>query len=199
MMNLDSRKLWIFDLDGTLTRSVHDFQSIRSTLGLAEGAPILESIAKMDEHRQSAALEQVASWERGLVSRAAAQPGAAELLSRLRGHGMQLGILTRNLSSLAHETLAEVGLSEFFSYEDVLGRDSAAPKPSPEGIDRLLSQWGGTPAAAVMVGDYIFDAQAGKAAGAATVLIDPVGRPEWRPFADLVITELQELLDHVAA
>jgi HAD superfamily hydrolase (TIGR01549 family) len=198
-MKLDSRRFWIFDLDGTLTRSVHDFQSIRSTLGLADGAPILESIAAMDESRQREAMEQVALWEQGLVSRAEAQPGAAQLLSRLRDRGARLGILTRNLCSLAHQTLDQVGLAEFFSSEDVLGRDSAAPKPSPDGIHRLLSQWRGMPGEAVMVGDYIFDAEAGKTAGASTVLVDPIGHPEWHPFADLVVSELRELLDHVHA
>jgi HAD superfamily hydrolase (TIGR01549 family) len=198
-VDLSERSLWIFDMDGTLTRSVHDFQTIRSTLGLADGAPILESIEVMGDTERTAALEEVAAWERGLVARAAAQPRARELLARLQSRGARLGILTRNLRSLAHLTLAEAGLSEYFARTDVLGRDSAAPKPSPEGILLLLEQWAGTADQAVMVGDYVFDAQAGRAAGVATVLLDPARRPEWEGFADLVLDELGDLLDHVIA
>jgi len=196
-MDLGNRSLWIFDMDGTLTRSVHDFETIRNTLGLAEGAPILESIAAMDDAEQAAALGEVAAWERSLVARAAAQPGATELLTRLRSRGARLGILTRNLRSLAHLTLAEAGLAEYFAPADVLGRDSAAPKPSPEGIQLLLEQWNGLAHEAVMVGDYVFDAQAGRAAGVATILLDPDHRPEWRGFADLVLDELADLLEHL--
>ncbi|HIN00314.1 MAG TPA: HAD family hydrolase, partial [Deltaproteobacteria bacterium] len=34
------RKYWIFDLDGTLTVAVHDFNAIRNELGIPAGQPI---------------------------------------------------------------------------------------------------------------------------------------------------------------
>ena len=49
-----------------------------------------------------------------------------------------------------------------------------------------------------MIGDYIFDVQSGRAAGTATVLIDPAKRPEWAQSADIVIAEFAELLGHVS-
>jgi HAD superfamily hydrolase (TIGR01509 family) len=197
-MILDSRRYWIFDMDGTLTRAVHDFAAIRARLGIAEGAPILESISALDAEAQSTALATVAEWEHGLVRRATAQPGVAMLLDRLRQRGVRLGILTRNLCALAHETLGAASLTEFFDPEDVLGRDSAEPKPSPEGIQILLARWEARPDEAVMIGDYVFDVQSGRAAGTATVLIDPARRPEWALSADLIITDFAELLDHVS-
>jgi HAD superfamily hydrolase (TIGR01509 family) len=197
-MILDSRHYWIFDMDGTLTHAVHDFSAIRKKLGLAEGAPILESISALDGAARSEALATVARWEHGLVRRAAAQPGVTMLLGRLQQRGDRLGILTRNLCTLAHDTLDATGLADFFSPEDVLGRDSAEPKPSPEGIKILLSRWGASPEEAVMVGDYVFDVQSGRAAGTATVLIDPARRPEWAQSADIIIGEFAELLGHVS-
>ena len=197
-MILDSQRYWIFDMDGTLTRAVHDFSTIRDALGLAEGAPILESISALDRQAQIRALMTVAEWEQRLIQQATVQPGATMLLSRLQRRGDRLGILTRNLCALAHETLEAVGLSGFFEPEDVLGRDSAEPKPSPEGIEILLERWGAKPEEAVMIGDYLFDVQSGRAAGTATVLIDPSKRPEWKPFADIVIADFAELLDYVS-
>ncbi len=197
-MDLGSRKFWIFDLDGTLTRAVHDFPTIRASLGLAEGAPILESIEAMAQNEKSEALEKVAVWERALVARAEPQPSAERLLTRLREQGASLGIVTRNLTSIAQQTLSQVKLASFFAHEDILGRDRAHAKPSPVGIESLLERWHGRPDQSVMVGDWVFDAQAGRAAGVATVLVDPVGRTAWRPFADLVIRDLRELLDLVS-
>jgi len=40
-------KHWIFDMDGTLTLAVHDFDEIRKSLGIVEGKPILEAISEM--------------------------------------------------------------------------------------------------------------------------------------------------------
>ncbi len=49
---------WIFDMDGTLTISAHDFEYIREQLGLPPQVPILEALNAMPED-QSAPL-----WER---------------------------------------------------------------------------------------------------------------------------------------
>jgi len=197
-LHLGSRQFWIFDLDGTLTRAVHDFATIRASLGLGEGEPILESIAAMAADKKSTALDKVAAWERALVTKAEPQPCAEELLTRLRERGAELGIVTRNRTDLAHQTLAQVKLASFFEHADVIGRDRAQPKPSPAGIECLLERWRAQPDQSVMVGDYVFDVQAGRSAGTATVLIDPVGRSDWQPFADLVIRDLDALLDLVS-
>ncbi|MEY4949417.1 MAG: hypothetical protein RL698_1628, partial [Pseudomonadota bacterium] len=38
---------WIFDLDGTLTVAMHDFDAIRTALDLPTGRPILEALAEL--------------------------------------------------------------------------------------------------------------------------------------------------------
>ena len=40
-------KHWIFDMDGTLTIGVHDFDMMRSELGLAPDQGILEAVQAM--------------------------------------------------------------------------------------------------------------------------------------------------------
>lgn len=41
-LNLSQCRAFIFDLDGTLTLAVHDFEAIRRSLGIPAGVPILE-------------------------------------------------------------------------------------------------------------------------------------------------------------
>ena len=185
-------------MDGTITRSVHDFTVIRERLGLAPKAPILESLEEMSEPDKKHALQVVAQWELGLVQQAVAQPGVIRLLTYLQERGDRLGVLTRNLRSLALETLDAVDAAGFFDSRDVLGRDSAKPKPSPEGIQTLLARWNAKPEQAVMVGDYLFDVQSGRAAGTATVLLDPKQRGIGADFADLVVTEIDQLFQIVS-
>ena len=43
------RKYWIFELDGTLTVAVHDFNAIRKELGIPERQPIVEALKSLPE------------------------------------------------------------------------------------------------------------------------------------------------------
>ena len=52
-MLLSHCQYWIFDLDGTLTIAVHDFDAIRDELGLPAGEPILEAMSKLPRNRPS--------------------------------------------------------------------------------------------------------------------------------------------------
>ena len=184
------RSHWIFDLDGTLTVPVHDFDGIRRELGLPPGLPILEQLALLPADEAEPLHRRLEQIELELARSARAWPGVEGLLGALAGRGATLGILTRNLRSLAEITLNEVGLGGFFLPGHILGRNEAAPKPSPEGVELLLRRWQATPEDAVMVGDYLFDLQAGRAAGTATVLVDSDGSRPWRHLADRVVREL---------
>ena len=60
--NLLKRKYWIFDLDGTLTIAVHDFDAIREELGIPEGQPIiktLESLPVKESRKQKKKLQEI--------------------------------------------------------------------------------------------------------------------------------------------
>lgn len=193
-MSLLSRTHWIFDMDGTLTLAVHDFDAIRAELGLPEGRLILEALAERPEDERARLLERLDGIELRLARASKPQPGATSLLEDLTARGARLGILTRNSRDNAYATLDAAGLAHFFAPECVLGREQAPPKPSPAGIHQLLSRWGGEPASAVMVGDYQLDLVCGRAAGTATVYLDPSGRFDFAELADHRIRRLDELL-----
>ena len=123
-------------------------------------------------------------------------PGALEAVEKLHQSGAQLGILTRNDRDIALLTLETIGIGHYFSEDNVLGRKEAAPKPDPAGIHQLLAEWGAEPSEAVMVGDYLFDLQAGRAAGTATVHVARPDGKTWPKFTDITVTTLAGLADY---
>lgn len=180
---LQDRTHWVFDLDGTLTLPMHDFEAIRRSLGIPSGADILAHLAALPDAEARAKHAWLFEHERGLAESAQVAPGAVELVLDLHGRGRTLGILTRNSRKLAWTTLAAIGLSHVFGESHVLGREDAAPKPSPEGLYRLATMWNVSPTELVMVGDFRFDLECGRAAGAATVLVNLEENP-WPELAD---------------
>ncbi|MAC99604.1 MULTISPECIES: HAD family hydrolase [Pseudomonas] len=164
---------WVFDLDGTLTLAQHDFPAIRRELGVPADADILTYMATLPAADYTAMKAQLDAIELRLAAEVEPAPGAVELVRQLREQGRRLGILTRNLQVVARSTLSCLGILDCFAAEDVLGREDAAPKPSPDGIHQLLDRWQLSPDEAVMVGDFRFDLEAGRAAGSRTCLILP--------------------------
>lgn len=193
-MRMLDRRFWIFDMDGTLTLAVHDFEAIRAMLGLPAGSEILETLAALPPVKARPLWQRLDEIEMDLAGRATAAPGARALLAALRSRGARLGILTRNSVRAAHETLRVAGLQAYFDSRWVLGREGAVPKPDPHGIRTLLSRWQASPSRTVVVGDYLFDLQAGRSAGAATVYVDTSGLFPWREHADLSVRTLDALL-----
>ena len=193
-MSILERRHWIFDLDGTLTRSVHDFDDIRDQLGLPEGNEILETLSAMPADRARPLWKKLDKIELDLTRCARAAEGAVALLEHLAGEKYQLGVLTRNSLRCAHETLRVAGLERYFEESSILGREAAEPKPSPEGILALLSQWQAPASTALIVGDYLFDLQAGRAAGTATVYVDETGEFPYSEHADLQVERLDTLI-----
>lgn len=180
-------------MDGTLTVAAHDFALIRAQLGLPPGQPILEALAALPERESAPLWARLDVLELELAQRARPAPGAAELLAALRERGARLGILTRNSFANALVTLEAAGLGAFFAPADVVAREHAPPKPRPDGIRRLLARWNAGPEEAVMVGDYRFDLEAGRAAGVATVYVDLDGSHAFAKHADLRVTRLGDL------
>jgi HAD superfamily hydrolase (TIGR01509 family) len=194
-MNLRSKSFWIFDLDGTLTLPVHDFEYIRSELAIPAIADILGYLDSLPKDEASWRYIRLQEIEIQLAYQAKPAHGALDAVSKLHQSGAQLGILTRNDRDIAMLTLKTIGMGHYFADENVLGRSEAPPKPDPAGIHRLLSEWGAAPSEAVMVGDYLFDLQAGRSAGTTTV---HVGRPDgkaWLEYTDYSVTTMDEMLE----
>jgi HAD superfamily hydrolase (TIGR01509 family) len=187
-------KAVIFDLDGTLTEPLLDFDAMRAEIGLPPG-PILEQLAHADAATRARADEILRRHEREAIARATLSDGCAELLALLEARGIPAAILTRNVREVVDKFTETFG----FSFAGIYTREDGPHKPSPVGVLALCAKMGATPADTLVVGDYKFDILAGRAAGCPTVLVlgahrpSPEELPEWGP-PDLVVESLRELL-----
>lgn len=186
-MKLHGARHWVFDMDGTLTLAAHDFPAIKRALGIPLDDDILHHLASLPAEVAAAKHAWLLDHERELALAAQPAPGAIELVRELQARGCRLGVLTRNAHSLALLTLQAIGLGETFASDDVLGRDEAPPKPHPGGLLHLAERWQVAPSELVMVGDYRYDLECARAAGACSVLVNLAANP-W-----------PELVDHFAA
>ncbi len=180
-------------MDGTLTLPIHNFEDIRKSIGIAPGQPILEAIDKMPEDQAKAAIQMLHQLEMDLAYQAQPQPGVDSLLDQLIHKGKTLGILTRNGDKITHATLEAAGLSRFFEKRTIISRDSCLPKPNPDGVIHLLDLWQAEKDETVIVGDYLYDIEAGFKAGINTVHYDHQGVFAWPEFAHHKITRLDQL------
>ncbi|MFJ1573978.1 N-acetylmuramic acid 6-phosphate phosphatase [Pseudomonas fluorescens] len=191
-MSLSTVRNWVFDMDGTLTVAVHDFAAIRVALGIPPENDILTHLAALPAAEAEAKHAWLLEHERDLAVASTAATGAVELVRELAGRGCQLAILTRNARELAHVTLEAIGLADCFAKELVLGRDEAAPKPSPDGLLKIAQAWDVDPSELVMVGDYRIDLECGRTAGARTVLVNLPDNP-WPELTDWHAADCRQL------
>lgn len=191
-MSLAEARHWVFDMDGTLTIAVHDFLAIKRALDIPEEDDILHHLAALPAEEAAGKRAWLLDHERELAYAATPAPGARELLHDLRDRGCRLGVLTRNAHELALVTLQAVGMGDCFARDDILGRDEAPPKPDPGGLLHLAAKWDVEPQAMVMVGDFRFDLECAKAAGARGVLVNVPDNP-WPELTDLHARDCREL------
>ncbi len=179
----------VFDLDGTLVDSQHDFPRLRKTVvRLAEkyGVPpgrlsITETVNRLQRdataimHQQNLPEGQLFRFENEVneaidaiemeaLPRTKATPNAGPVLKALTDHGFRLGLLTRSSDHFARAALLKTGLATYFPF--LRSRSSPGPvKPSPEALRLLLETMGIPPTRAVLVGDQPLDCECAVAAG----------------------------------
>ena len=183
----------IFDLDGTLTEPVLDFDAMRAEIGLS-GGTILEQLEQFDAAERARAEAILIKHERAAIAQARLADGCADLLGHLRGMEIPMAILTRNVREVV-DTFARMFA---FRFHAVYTREDGPPKPSPHGAWALCRAMGVAPAHTLAVGDYKYDVMAGRDAGCRTVLVSPTPladheRADWGS-PDMVVKSLRELL-----
>lgn len=183
----------IFDLDGTLTLPNLDFDAIRAELHLPPG-PILEAMSQMSDAQRRRAEVIVETHEERAARDAELQPDARETIEALRHRGFPVAILTRNSRKSATTVMEAFDIR----VDALRTREDGAVKPSPEPVRELCHILGASPQSSWMVGDYLFDIQAGRSAGATTILLQVADEPPpYAAEADYVVRSLREVLDVV--
>jgi HAD superfamily hydrolase (TIGR01549 family) len=182
----------IFDLDGTITEPFLDFDAIREEIGIGRnGGPVLEAMEKMTPPQRQRAEAILHFHEDRAVAASKLNGGVRETLSRLRGRGIRIGVLTRNRKCNA-QTIAD---RHDLQFDMIVGREDGPVKPDVFGVQHLCEGFSVAPAETLLVGDYLHDLLCARAAGAIPVLLATHPRaPEFARHADFVIKNLGEIL-----
>ncbi|MDX1947895.1 MAG: HAD family hydrolase [Pirellulaceae bacterium] len=181
----------VFDLDNTLVDSRLDFDLMRREMGLATELPILETIDRLPPDEAARCREVLHRHELAGAEGATLLPGVAELWPAIQRRGLKYAVATRNSRANAEITLRKFSLG----VEIVLTRDCGPVKPDPWPVLHVCRQWQASPDEIVVIGDYRFDIECGRAAGAKTVLLTHAENPAAYPNherADLVLSSLAE-------
>lgn len=200
----------LFDFDGTLTRpGALDFLAIKREVGCPPDRFLLEWIEALPAGVQRA--RALAALERSeLAAAAGSEPNtdAERLVRHLRAMRLKVGVLTRNGLPAVRRALARFLHLDAGDFDVIVTRDDAIPpKPAPDGVLHAAAAMGVTAAETLVVGDYVLDMEAGRAAGALTAYLtnggaealpdsgaDELGHPE-AAACDFVVHSLAELDD----
>lgn len=202
----------LFDLDGTLintneliiasfTHTLDRYYPGKYTrddfIGFI-GEPLEESFEKVDPKRVDELVrvyhKHNLDYHDDLVQE---YEGVFETVKTLHERGIKLGVVTSKMRLTVDMGLKLSRLDSFF--DTVVSLDDVEKaKPNPEPINRALSLLNDSPENAIMVGDSVFDIEAGKNAGTATagVAWTIKGEDQLRAAgADVVLEEMADLLD----
>lgn len=191
----------LFDFDGTVTApGAIDFNTIKEEIGCPPEATILEFIDQLPEHVDIAAKEKanavLAKHERKAVALSVPNAGIDEIIAFIRGKGLKVGIITRNLMEHVVEAFANFPNLGPDDFDVIITRDAdCPPKPAPDGVILAADGMDISARQIMVVGDYLFDIHAGNAAGAVTVFLSnggPVSEAA-REASDYVVESLAEL------
>ncbi len=188
----------LFDFDGTLTvPDTLDFAAVRSAVGCPPGLGLLEFLAAIEDAEERRAKEAVLeTMEAEAAEQTRENQGAAELVESLHRSGVPMGIITRNTRESIDRSFAKLPGIDLGYFGVVVTRDLPfSPKPFPDGVLYAAEQLDVEVAQLLVVGDYAFDIQAGKRAGAlAMYLYNDPSEPFHGEGADFVVHSLSEAL-----
>ncbi len=171
----------VFDCDGVLVDSRDAnrmyYNLIRERLGLLSMTPeeedyvhahsVIQSLARVipPERLEEAHAVRRAFDYRDILPYVYLEPGLRELLVLLRQKNVRMGVLT-NRTDTMDLILETFDLGLFFSPVITAGRLSH-PKPSPEGLHRIMTTWGLDRSQVAYLGDSALDERSARAAGVA--------------------------------
>lgn len=207
-----------FDLDGTLLDTGDDLgvalNHVLAGLGrepvpLSEVRSLIGGGAKMLLERGLARTggmlppeqmrplhgELISFYRENIATHTRPYPGLEPMLDDLAGRGVQLGVVTNKMESLAVPLLEAMGLAKRFA--TIIGGDTLGPgrsKPAPDLLLEMTQRLGGGPVA--YVGDTTYDTRAASAAGMPCVAVS-FGfndEPVESYGADAVIDHFDELV-----
>jgi phosphoglycolate phosphatase len=183
----------VFDLDGTLVDTAPDLTAALNAVMAREGRPLvpLDDVRHMVGRGARVLIERamkasgspaepndiadlvqhfIAHYDANIALTSRPFDGVEELARRLGSRGHRLGICTNKPESLSLKLLRELRLNALFPV--VLGADSRPyRKPDPRHLLDTISELGGRPESAVLIGDSETDVMTARAANVPVVVV----------------------------
>jgi phosphoglycolate phosphatase len=179
----------VFDLDGTLVVEHLDYDAIRRELDFPSRTPLLEGIALLSAAQQQLAYDVLHRHEQAAALTAELNPGVEAFIKRLDARGVRRAVFSRNSRSAVTVVLERCGLR----FETVVAREDGPHKPNPHGLRQICQQWRLPPYEVLMIGDYLYDVQAGVKAGVRTALVTHGRQLPFAQLADLMFAGFEEI------
>jgi phosphoglycolate phosphatase len=204
-------RLIIFDLDGTLADTALDttdalneaartfrlptfsVEEAKAVMGGAEQRLMARLFSEPGLDWPSFRERFSAAYTARLTARTKLYPGVKETIEALPGQ--RKAVLSNKSRALVVQILDHFGILPYM--DAIVGGDSGeGRKPSPGAILRLLSRFRKIAEEAIIVGDCIYDIDAGRAAGIRTVAVTyGYGADNFADKADFFIDEFPRLCD----
>ncbi|ELV8717397.1 HAD family hydrolase [Vibrio vulnificus] len=180
----------IFDLDNTLVSCELNFSQLRQQLGCPQEIDLLCFVEAMtDKQAQRHAEQTILDHELSDAKRAQPLPGCHALLHYLKQQQIKSAIVTRNCLQASQLKLEQTQID----IEHLITREHCAPKPDPEALIQLATQWRLEPHQILYVGDYLYDLEAAYNADMPSCLVTNGEDKGFASLASITVTRLDEL------
>lgn len=190
-------KAVLFDFDGTLTQpGAIDFTLIRQLIGCPPDKAILEFIQNLSNlSERQRAVDTLDSCEIEAAASTVPNSGAEFVIADLKAIGLKVGVISRNSRVAIERALENFKRTDIEDFDIVISRDTPLPpKPSPDGIIHTAEFLGVPVTEILVVGDFVFDIEAGHSAGALCAFITNGEKADAPEKSDFIIHSLAELL-----
>ena len=220
-MTIQNKKLFIFDLDGTLVDTAPDFKNsinymlneinesevsleeIRNWVGYGARELIRRTVVDKNIPHDEQKIEEMLKifllhYTHNIDDDSVLFNNVRNVLEFLKDNGIKLAVCTNKMERLSNILLEKLNVLHMFDY--LVGGDSLSKsKPDPFPLLNICEKLNTQISDSVMIGDSVTDLNAGKGAGMPVVLVS-YGYTDNKDIyndADLVINDFSQLKELV--
>ena len=220
-MTIQNKKLFIFDLDGTLVDTAPDFKNsinymlneinesevslieIRNWVGYGARELIRRTVVDKNIPHDEKRIEEMLKifllhYTHNIDDDSVLFNNVINVLEFLKNNGIKLAVCTNKMERLSNILLEKLNVLHMFDY--LVGGDSLSKsKPDPFPLLNICDKLNIETSDSIMIGDSVTDLNAGKGAGMPVVLVS-YGYTDNKDIyneADLVINDFSQLKELV--